>query len=218
MTGTGNIINPGYTIVFPFEIATSGTVTFISGSSHQFTNSGNAYPFGFKVTSGTTITSGSSISFASNGTVPFKLDPNTGLFDSVVVSGIIELQSTLSATTIQTPTNTSGIVHTFSGTSGFVCDTFSLNTGNNTYRGVSLTPGIDYRVNNLITTPYPPTATSTLASTSSTVLATLTLNGGSRLIRCNMTRIDASGGVFINNIGTITNCKNVGTSTMNILI
>jgi len=220
MIGTGTFGNPGaYSFSLPFEISTSGTVTFNSGSTYPFGNSGNNYPIGFEVISGNTITTGSIITFNSNGTVSYKVDSNSSILDTVNVNGIIELQSTLSATTIQTSTNTSGIVHIFSGTSGFVCDNFALNAvGVNTYRSVSLTPGNNYRVNKLITTPSIPIGTSTLASTSGTLLATITLNGGSNLIRNTMTRIDASGGVFINNIGTITNCKNVGTSTMNILI
>ena len=218
MTGTGTFTSGGNTLNAPFEISSSGTVTF-AATSHNLGNNGINYPSGFKYISGTTITSGATLGLSSNGTVSYKVDASKTKLETVTASGLIELQSTLSADTIQTSTNSTGIVHTFSGTSGFVCDNFALNAvGVNTYRSVSLTPGIDYRVNKLITTPSIPIGASTLASTSGTLLATLTLNGGSRLIRNTMTRIDASGGVFINNIGTITNCKNVGTSTMNILI
>ena len=209
----------GYNLTMPFELDASGnTVTFAANS--PFATGTNSFTFNFKVTTGTLVTTGIYVTFSSNAVVVFNVDASSVLFEKVIIVGLVQLNSTLSATTIATAINNTGIVATLQGTSGFVCDILSLNEsiGLGAYRSLNLGTGATYNVNLVAKTPDIPIAASVIQSSSSTVLATLNLNGGSSLIRCNMTRIDASGGCHINTIGTITNCKNVGTSMMNILI
>jgi len=219
LTGTGTISGlSGGTLQAPLEINTAGTITFSTGTTTLF-SVGNAtsYSNHFNYVTGTVITTNSIVQFTGSGTT-YKINSSTLTFDTVYLIFNVQLQSTLNANTISFPTQAAG-ANTLSGSFGFICNNLDLNKiGVSTYRPLTLTFGNTYVVNKLISTPSIPTAGSSITSSSGTSKVVLTLNGGSNLIRCALTRVDASGGVLINTIGAITNCSNVGTSTQNVLI
>ena len=220
MVGTGTYNNNGTLMAAPLEFNTSGTIT-INPSSHNISNSQGFSVPTLKYVSGTIITSGSTV-FISNSTgAPNKIDTSGMTFDNVVISARqLELLSTLMATSITTGNQSVGN-YTISGVAGFQTDYLYLNNYTalgGSYRQLNLTYGNTYVVNKLISTPSPPSSISSISSTDATNKVVLTLNGGSNLIRCNLTRVDASNGVHINTIGVITTCSNIGTSTQNILI
>lgn len=208
-----------YSLTMPFELDASGnTVTFLANST--FVTGNNNFTFNFKYTSGTLITTGIYVAFFSNTVGTFISDTSTLVFEKVLLNGLVQLNSTLRATTIATTINTTNIPTTLSGSFGFICNILSLNEaiGLGSYRPLNLGTTPTYVINSVIKTPNVPSSASNIASTSGSIKATIQLNGGSQLVRCNLTRIDASSGVIINTIGVITSCINVGTSTQNILI
>lgn len=215
MTGTGSVTSNNFTCAIPFEIDNgAGNATFIV-ATHNFSANGG-YPFSFKYTTGNVTSTGATIVLGST-TTAFKANLNTLVLETVSLLNNVELVSALTATNINFPTNASG-VHVITGSFGFTCDYLNMNTGVSTYRTISLNFGNTYIVNKLISTPSNPTGISGVTSSSGVNRVALTLNGGSNLIRCNITRVNASGGVIINTIGIITDCSNVGTSTQNVLI
>jgi hypothetical protein len=215
MTGTGNVTSNGFVCAIPFEIDNgAGNTTFIV-ATHNFSANGG-YPFSFKYTTGNVTSTGATIVLGST-TTAFKANLNTLVLETVSLLNNVELVSALTATNINFPANANGI-HVITGSFGFTCDYLNMNTGAGTYRTITLNFGNTYIVNKLISTPFNPTGISGVTSSSGVNRVALTLNGGSNLIRCNMERVNASGGVLINTIGIITNCSNVGTSTQNVLI
>jgi hypothetical protein len=219
-TGTGTYTSGGSSMNVPFEINTSGTLSF-AVATHNFGNSNLNYSWSFKYTLGTVISTGSTIS-VSGSVATYKIDSNILTFDTIVTSLNVEFLSTLRTTTLVVPYNTSG-VHVLSGNYGFICDYLEFNKSGTlgVYRNLTLTAGNTYIVNKLISnfpTPNGSLASPSIQSSHASNKVNLTLNGGSSLVRCNMTRINASGGVIINTIGVITDCFNVGTSTQNVLI
>jgi hypothetical protein len=220
-TGTGTFSSNNITMYAPIEINTSGTITF-SAITHGFNNNGIAYSCSLRYVLGTVISTNATFNFTGSA-VSFKIDSNTLVFNNIICNGNMELLSTLRATTINFLYNSSALNHTLSGNFGMICDYLEFNKSGTlgAYRNLTLTAGNTYIVNKLISNfPIPNTALTapTIQSSHATNKVALTLNGGSNLIKCSITRVDASGGVIINTIGTITNCSNVGTSTQNILI
>jgi hypothetical protein len=219
-TGTGTYTSGGSSMNAPFEINTSGSITF-AATNHNFSNSSLGYSWSFKYTLGTVISTGAIIG-VSGSTAAYKIDSNLLVFETIYPSLNVELLSTLRATTIGFQYNTSGS-HTLSGNFGFICDYLEFNKSGTfgQHRNLTLTAGNTYTINKLLSNfPIPNTVlpAPTIQSSHASNKVSVVLNGGSNLIRCNITRVDASGGVLINIVGIITNCSNVGTSTQNVLI
>lgn len=219
MIGTGSWRSGGYNLNAPIEIdAGSGTITFIDNAG--FSNNSVVYSMSnFKYTSGNVITTGVSINFAANSVSPYKIAASGITFESSACQGFIQCIEQFNATTLSLVRN-NNYNHFWTGSYGFNVGTLNVNTGSGSTGGIlNLTTGINYQINKLLNTVGSSGSKPSILSISSSVLATMTLKGGSNCPYTTFTKIDASNGVYINTFGsTITDCKNIGISTQNILI
>jgi hypothetical protein len=100
----------------------------------------------------------------------------------------------------------------FAGTAGFICGTLTGGSGGGVASTATLQAGITYTVTSALTINTSRIgAINTIASSSATVKAILTLNPNATCnVLSNFTRIDSSAGRTISTFnGTVTDCLNI---------
>lgn len=217
MNGTGTYTSGGYVCTAPFEINTSGTITFDATNPAVYgALSLPNYSFNWKYTSGTIIQNNVIFRFLGT-TNTFKISLGSLTLTNLVLDGLVELLGNASVTNCYTATNTY-TNHTISGAYTLTCDNLLINQyGGSTYRTVTINTATTVRVNLSISSLAG--SVSSIASSSSTIKAVLTVSGTCNLNRCAFTRIDASAGIHLYTYGAaVTECFNVAISSQNIII